>query len=113
MIRLRRSLDAWGTPDFAAMLCDELQQLDPEDLALQQGLSRGSYALGDGLGVMLLGVDEGPESISARAGLFFTAVIAGCSCADDPTPVEAVSEYCEVRIDVDKTTAEARVTLLG
>ena len=39
-------------------------------------------------------------------------MLAGCSCADDPTPVEEISQYCEVRLDIDKTTAETTVALL-
>jgi hypothetical protein len=61
---------------------------------------------------MILGVAEGSGTISVRAGVFFSAVIAGCSCADDPTPVDEINEYCESRVEIDRTTAEARLTLL-
>ncbi len=106
-------MSAWGTADFEAVLCDELAGLDPSRLPLQEGLSAGSHAMGERLGLMVLGAGEGEGVIRVRVGLFFSSIIAGCSCADDPTPVDEVNEYCEVRIAIDKATGEARVTLLG
>ena len=47
-----------------------------------------------------------------NAGIFYRSVIGGCSCADDPTPVDEQAEYCEVVVEIDKVTAEAKVTLL-
>jgi len=48
-----------------------------------------------------------------KAGLLYAGIIAGCSCADDPTPIDEVTEYCVVRFDIDKATAETKVTLLS
>jgi len=44
--------------------------------------------------------------------VFFSAFIAGCNCADGPTPVDEINEYCEIRVEIDRTTAEAQLTLL-
>jgi hypothetical protein len=41
MLRLSKSLNAWGTPDFAGILKEEIEQLDAAQLPLQQGLSTG------------------------------------------------------------------------
>ncbi|MEZ5541890.1 MAG: hypothetical protein R3F42_07590 [Pseudomonadota bacterium] len=49
--------------------------------------------------------------IHARAGLFYTGIIAGCSCADDPTPVEEQAEYCVVDITIDRLTGAATIRL--
>jgi hypothetical protein len=48
-----------------------------------------------------------------KAGIFYTGVIAGCSCADDPTPVDELNEYCVVQFDIDRMTAETTVRLLA
>ena len=112
MIRLRKSLDAWGTPAFEGVLRDEIARLGAGSLPLQQGLSAGSYASDENLRVMIIGVAEESDVIRVKAGLCYTGIIAGCSCADDPTPVDGHTEYCEVRIDIDKTTAEADISLL-
>jgi hypothetical protein len=62
--------------------------------------------------VVVLGVAEEPDYIRVKAGIFYQGIIAGCSCADDPTPVGEQTEYCVVQFDIDKQTAEARITLL-
>lgn len=113
-IRLARALKAWDTPGFDAVLKDEIERLDPALLPLQQGLSQSSHAVLDKQpGVIILAVEDRPDRLRVRAGLSYTGIIAGCSCADDPTPVDEITEYCEVRFDIDKATAEATVMLLS
>jgi hypothetical protein len=113
MIRMTKSLTAWPTPVFNAVLKDEIEHLDAGLLPLQEALSQSSQANLDTLTVMILNVAEEPDCLRVKAGLFYTGIIAGCSCADDPTPVDEVNEYCEVRLDIDKKTAETTVTLLS
>lgn len=112
MVRFEKTLRAWGTPGFDAILKQEIEQLDPQALPLQQGLSRGNYVSDNGFSAMILGVAEQPGSIRTRAGIFYAGIIAGCSCADDPTPVDEHIEYCELQFDIDKATADTTVTLL-
>jgi len=112
MIRLTKSLNAWGTPDFEDMLKSEIEQLGAEQLPLQQGLSTSSYALDDILNALIISVSEGASFIRAKVGIFYSGIIAGCSCADDPTPVDEQNEYCEVQIEISKKTAEATIALL-
>jgi len=113
MIRLPQSLNAWGTPDFKAILKAEIEQLGAAQLPLQQGLSTSSYALDDKLNAMIISVAEEAHFIRAKAGIFYTGIIAGCSCADDPTPVEEQLEHCVVQLDIDKMTAETTVALVA
>jgi len=109
---LTQSLAAWQTADFNAVFKAEVKQLNPDLLPLQEALSQSSYANSDALDITILGAIDLPEHIQVKAGLFYTGIIAGCGCADDPTPVDAINEYCEVRFKIDKRTAEATVTLL-
>lgn len=111
MIRLPESVAAWGSPAFNATLKHELQQIDPRQLPLQQGLSRTSYATDSPHTAVVLGVDGDVHFIRAKAGIFYSGIIAGCSCADDPTPVNEENEYCEIDVVIDKTTALATITL--
>ncbi len=113
MIRLGKALSAWGTPDFQEFLKTEIEQLGAAQLPLQQGLSTGSHAVDSKLSAMIISVTEDANVIHAKAGIFFTGIIAGCSCADDPTPVDENTEYCVVQLDIDKTTAETTVSLLN
>ncbi len=112
MPRLTKSLNAWGTPDFIGTLKKEIEQLDAGQLPLQQGLSKSSYALDGKFSVMIINTSEEAGFVHAKAGIFYSGIIAGCSCADDPTPVDEINEYCEVQFDIDKKTAETTVILL-
>ena len=112
MIRLHAALTAWGSAAFGAILKNEIEQLAPGQLPLQQGLSVSSAVGSSPHTVRIIRFDESPECIRVRAGIFYSGVIAGCSCADDPTPVDEQNEYCEVQLEIDKRTAETRVTLI-
>jgi len=112
MLELKRTLAAWQTPEFKTVVKDEIEHLDAGFLPLQQGLSQSSVALADKLRTMILAVVEEPGCLRVKAGLFYTGIITGCSCADDPTPLNEIDEYCVVRFDIDRNTAAATVTLL-
>ena len=112
VIRLDNSLSAWGTPDFGAILKQEITQLGIEHLPLQQGLVNGNYVVAAPITVMINGVAEMEDVIRIKAGIFYQGVLGGCSCADDPSPTSESNEYCEVLLDIDKTTAVAVIKLL-
>ncbi|MGA7595854.1 MAG: hypothetical protein WCA64_11730 [Gallionella sp.] len=113
MFRLDKSLRAWGGADFAAVLKREVEESGAEYLPLQQGLSISSHVAGSPITLMILRVDETEKVIRIKAGIFYQGIIAGCSCADDPTPDSENNEYCEVRLDIDKTTAATEVALMN
>lgn len=113
MIHLQKSLKAWGTPGFETILKREIEQLDAAQLPLQQALALSSQVTERPFQAMVIGVREAPGVIRVKAGIFYTGVIAGCSCADDPTPIDEQSEYCVVQFDIDRATADATVTLLA
>ncbi len=112
MIQFPASIAAWHTPDFTEVFKAEVKQLDSDLLPLQQGLAHSSSANGANLGVTVLNLTETPDTIQVKAGLFYSGIIAGCSCADDPTTQHEVNEYCEVRFSINKHSGEATVTLL-
>ena len=113
MIRLTAALGAWHSAEFSTVLKQEIEQLDGGQLPLQQGLTASSHALDDRFDAMIIGASDEAGFIRARVGIFFSGIITGCSCADDPTPVEPQSEYCELLFAIDKATAETTVTLAG
>lgn len=112
MTSLTKSLRAWGSPDFKDTLKKEIEKLDANQLPLQQGLSTGNYVVGNKFSVMVLDTFEDENFIHARAGVFYNSIIGGCACADDPTPVSELNEYCVVRLDIDKKTAETKIVLM-
>jgi hypothetical protein len=112
MMQLDQALRAWGTPDFRAVLEQEIAR-GADQLPLQQGLSSGNYVTADPVTVMITSVAELENIIRVRAGIFYQGVLGGCSCSDDPTPASEINEYCEVLLDIDKTTAATAVELVS
>jgi hypothetical protein len=112
MIRLTKTLNAWGTSGFEDVLKSEVEQIDADRLPLQQGLSATSQVTDSQHKVMIISVADDDGFIQVTTGIFYSGIIAGCSCADDPTPVDEQNEYCEVRFRIDKKTAETTVALL-
>lgn len=112
MIVLSRSLAAWTTPAFTSVLKAEIEALDGEMLPLQEGLARTSYAITTGFSAIILDAIEQPDAIRVKVGLSYKGIIPGCSCADDPTPMDELPEYCVVQLDIDKKTAVTTVVLL-
>ncbi len=113
MTRLTNALNAWGTAGFKNILKNEIEQMNAEELCLQQGLSASSYALDDNIKVMIINTSEKEGSIQAKIGIFYSGIIAGCSCADDPTPIDEQTEYCEAQVDINKVTADTTITILA
>ena len=112
MVELVQSLVAWGTPDFKTVLKQELCQLGNAELPLQQAMSRGSVALDDDIEAMIIATSETKTNIQAKVGIFYQSIIAGCACSDDPTPTDICNEYCEIQLEINKTNAEATISLL-
>ena len=113
MFKLSLSLQAWSTNTFNVVFKKEISSLDADTLPLQQGLSNSNYANADNLSTTILKVENDDNSIFVKAGLFYTGIIAGCNCADDPTPVNENNEYCEVLFCINKKTAETTVSLIS
>lgn len=111
MLHLTKSLQAWGGNDFKATLKTELESVNPELLPLQQCLSNSSHVSDSDFSVMILGVEETIDTIYIKAGIFYTGIIAGCNCADDPSPIDEQNEYCELIVTIDKRTATSEFTI--
>lgn len=115
MLTLTRSAAAWGSPAFRPTLVDEVRALGPGDAVLrpllQAGLTQTSAVAEAPLGVQVLRSHEEAGRIQVHLGVFYAGVIAGCSCADDPSPVDTITEHCELLLEIDPATGRARATL--
>ncbi len=112
MIILTKSLKAWGTDQFKSILESEIRQLSLDQLPLQQALTQSSYAVEGSQSITLLSSEASAGVIQVKVGVFFHGIIAGCSCADDPTPIDTINEYCEMAVSIDKREGSARIELL-
>jgi len=111
MLIFSKTRQAIGDSSFEDTLKKEIEQCDARFLPLQQGLSAGGYAIHDAFQVMLISVTEFTNCIIIKAGIFYHGVVAGCSCADDPSPTDITTEYCEMLFEVDRATGETIVAL--
>jgi len=112
-VQLTHSVAAWGSPTFADVLKQEILQLDPRLLPLQQGMSYGNYVNDENLAVLILAVSEEGPNIYARTGIMFSGIIGGCHCADDPSPDNEHPEYCELMFEINKSNALTNIHLLN
>ena len=116
MIKLTKALNAWQSSGFAEEFIREFKlevaDLDHKILPLQQGLSLSSYVSDEKISVLINKTEEMHSNIIVRAGIFYSGIIAGCSCSDDPTPVDTQNEYCELLFSINKSTAETSICLI-
>lgn len=109
MIQFPLSIKAWGHDDFGKTLKAELASLTPVDLQLQEGMRIGSHITDEPLAFMIIHKTETDNRFEIKLGVFFKTVIGGCSCADDPTPLDTNNEYCERLLCIDRHTAEGQI----
>ena len=110
MSRLPNALQAWPSAAFAQTLKDELKQLASGVLPLHLGLTEGGIVDDSDLEITILNTGDDERAILAKAGCFFTEVVGGCNCHDDPYTKHA---YCELLVRIDKASAEAKFTALS
>ncbi|MDH5599824.1 MAG: hypothetical protein OEY78_00840 [Gammaproteobacteria bacterium] len=111
-MKLQCIVDAIGKEDYKKIIKHEIQNLDPSLLPLQQGLSQSSYVSSAPVSVVVLSTFEEADLIHIKTGIFYSGIIAGCNCSDDPSPVDEQNEYCEIKFIINKNTAETRLLLL-
>lgn len=107
-VYLPRTLAAWSGPQREAVLKQELEQLDPGLLPLRAAMAQGNQVAAEPVRVLVLTTGEGEDCLQARVGLLFASLIGGCQCADDPNPLEALPEYAELEIRIDRRTGAAQ-----
>jgi hypothetical protein len=112
MPHLRKTLDAWGNEDFAKVLREEVEQLSPHQLPLQQGLRLSSYVSDEPFQAIILRVEERADQLAVLLQIFYQGIIAGCNCADDPTPLDTLTESCRLEVRIDKRDAGVNFRLL-
>ncbi len=109
-VMLRASLDAWNTDLFAQTLINEIMSFETGVLPLQQGLTQGDMASEQPTKVTVLTHHENDADIEVKLAVFFTEIISGCSCGDDPAMINA---YCEMRLTINKQTAQGIFSVTG
>jgi len=104
MPQLTDSLRDWNSELFAQTLKHEMENLQPGTLPLMMGVSHGGIPDDKTISVSVLKVRDHSTTIQADVSVFFSEVLAGCSCGDEPM---SMNGYCELQVSIDKTSAEA------
>jgi hypothetical protein len=102
MLKLLQSARVADTAAFAETLTREIAALAPGSLPLV-GEQGGRIDEAD-IGVTLLSQRADANRVDAVIGLFFTEVVGGCSCGDDPFVSQG---YLELRLSIDRATGVA------
>ncbi len=110
MPKLLNSLHAWKSDSFVQTLKSEIENLKTGILPLEKGISQGGLVDDSDIAVTVLGFADDEDAIQVDVGIFFTEVVGGCSCGDEPM---ANNVYCEMQIRIEKATAEAKMLVLS
>ena len=108
MVELHDALRAWGTDAFAPTLKRAIEGLPAGALPLDRATASGGRGDDSDLTATVISAADRGAVVAARVGIFFSEIIAGCSCGDDPFAEPA---YCELEVRIDKATGAAEVAL--
>lgn len=109
-IKLPDSVAGWHTEDFSTTLNREIRSLPSGALPLQSRGMQNGLVDEASLSLVILQREETETNLKIKAGVFFSEIIGGCSCGDEPT---AENAYSEVWIEICKATAEANFHVAG
>ena len=111
-IHLPRITQAINQPDFKTIFIEELSSLESHQLPLQAALSHSSYVSNEPFQVMYISHQLSADDLLVKTAIFYTGIIAGCSCADDPSPQDTQNEACELLVIINLQTSQARFELI-
>jgi len=113
MLSMKQTVAAWGREDFSSKLKSEFVNLDLGLLPLQQALTHASNVSDSPIEVIVIAYSASKDTITAKLGIFYSGLIAGCNCADDPTPVDETTEYCVLQLEINRLNAEASIHVVA
>lgn len=109
MTKFVAALGAWRSDGFGDALNREIRDLGTGVLPLASGVLQGGIVDGSSIRVTILRLADDDRAVHVEVGVFFTEVVGGCSCGDEPYESPA---WCRLRISIDKATAEAEIVAL-
>ena len=112
MVQLTNTVAAWRTEYFEKTLIDEVTKLGVKHLPLQQGLTASSVALDHNIQIIVLNIKEQSTFLDIKLGIFYSGIISGCNCTDDPSKPDETNEYCEVLLNIDLSTCQTSIQLI-
>ena len=112
MFTLQKSLHAWNTSTFESTFKSEVGDLDKDLLPLQKCLSFSSYVSNEKISPVVMSSSADATHLLIKCTIFYTGIIAGCSCSDDPTPQDTQQESCDLLFRINRSNAETQIELI-
>lgn len=109
MPKFPNAVQTWRSDAFNRALKDEIEHLEAGTLPLYKETSRGGLVDDADITAMVLTSSDDGKSIVADVGVFFTEIVASCSCGDEPDEINA---YCQLQIRIDKASTEAEIRVV-
>jgi hypothetical protein len=110
MPKLIESLRDWNTDAFTQTFKTEISGLPAGTLPLVHGISQGGLVDESNLTVTILNTTEDESTIHLKLGVFFSEIVGGCSCGDDPLTENA---YCMIQVTINKPNAETEFSVIA
>lgn len=110
MLKLLRTIQQQDPGTLLQTLKEELESGVGESLPLDQATLEGGYCEPKGLEVTVLGIQQNEATLQARIGVFFTEIVANCSCGDEPMEKPA---YCQMSLIIDRVSGETTARIIG
>jgi hypothetical protein len=103
---LAHCLTADGVDETALRLA--LQRLPPGTLPLHEACTQGGVVDDGDLGISLLHWATAGSQVRIRVGVFFSEIVGGCNCHDDPV---ATSRYAILWVRIARVDGSAEIWL--
>ena len=110
MVKLPESLQQWQSASFDKTLKKELEALPAGTLPLADALTRCGSVDDSNISAIVISSSGLDGRIQSRVSIFFTEIVAGCVCGEDPVPENA---HCEMLVSIDTGTGEADFQLIA
>jgi len=110
MLKLPDTLQKSQSGSFDKALKRELESLPTGSLPLEKCQSCCGIIDDSNISVTVISTRQDGSRIQAKIGVFFTEIVAGCVCGDEPAPENA---YCEMLISIDQTSGDAKFELIS
>ena len=86
-----------------------IENISPGILPLFKCTSQGGIVDESNISASVLSITESFDTINVKTAIFFTEIVGGCNCADDPVSVNA---YGELVIGINKLSKEVSFSVI-
>jgi len=108
LIQLENILEHLNNPQFPHAIKQTLENLPAGSLPLEKATTQGGMIDDNKISVGILNYKKDGPIIQVKFSVFFTEIIGGCNCHDDPVEANA---YCEMLAHIKADSGITSFTL--